>query len=800
MFADNTGIWDEFLEKWPVSRVKTMQIEEYTKVGSKDTFTYWLESKLDTLGSIWGGSSFKFGIYNRSNKEPKDNGSGRSYTDDYAWYSKYGSTADEAFNNVKKNILEVIYNLNNLDAIDKIDLGDSYKWKIASLYQDRTNPQIVFVFAKDALVLNVENSNNTTPLSQLYKSVLNNNADNETLLDYSRTIWSNYAEQIRIWKISHGKESFTPEDRQKYLKENRVVVHGATKKSQGYNFSNEIKIGDYFYLCHGNDEGIILLGRITSDVIPLDKDGWLYRNYEVILKLKEPKRYEGINKGWAPNNNSTCKKVPVIELKLFEQEILYPIFGITLKKIGLETIETEDSIQLIDQIKVQENKILYGPPGTGKTFKLVNDYFSLYTDNQQTISKEEYNKTLIEEYSWWQVIAAVVYDLNSCKAKDIDDHPLLRAKFNISNQKNSRATIWSMLQIHTKMDCDLVNYSKRAEPLFFEKNKDSVWSIDKNIADDVCPELKELLNRYYSFKPSSLPKKRYRTVTFHQSYSYEDFVEGLKPELNDDDPTIIEYNVKPGIFKKICHEALNDPNNKYAIFIDEINRGNISKVFGELITLIESDKRIGQKNEIRITLPYSKETFGVPSNLHIIGTMNTADRSIALMDTALRRRFEFEEIMPDPNISLIPNDIEGINCRKFLEKINNRIEYLYDRDHTIGHAYFIGIKNGEDLDLVMKNKIIPLLQEYFYDDWEKIQIVLGDQYRQFDKTGNESKAFDTALNQNRFIQSKVIDENDIIGFSYEDIEEQEIQYRINTYFSIECYQKVYDSSIYKKIL
>ncbi|MCE0588871.1 McrB family protein, partial [Clostridioides difficile] len=266
-----------------------------------------------------------------------------------------------------------------------------------------------------------------------------------------------------------------------------------------------------------------------------------------------------------------------------------------------------------------------------------------------------------------------------------------------------------------------------------------------------------LRNKYYTGYLDY--KNNVEFCTFHQSYGYEEFIEGLKSdgegnfkqedgilkdisieacynalkfekkmsfELEKDSLTLetIKDRKKKLVLENIEYsESFNfEESENYVLIIDEINRGNVSKIFGELITLLEDDKRLTKSNQTIVKLPYSKEKFSLPPNLYIVGTMNTSDKSIALLDIALRRRFNFEEIMPDYDLLSI---VDGIDIRKMLYTINKRIEFLYDRDHVIGQAYLLAVENINDIVVVFRSKIIPLLQEYFYYDSEKVGLILG---------------------------------------------------------------------------
>ncbi|WP_432543020.1 McrB family protein [Kineococcus sp. SYSU DK002] len=225
-------------------------------------------------------------------------------------------------------------------------------------------------------------------------------------------------------------------------------------------------------------------------------------------------------------------------------------------------------------------------------------------------------------------------------------------------------------------------------------------------------------------------------VTFHQAFSYEDFVEGFRPVVDEGTAETeraggqIRYEVRAGVFKRLAERASVNPDQAFVLVIDEINRGNVAGIFGELITLVEDGKRIGQPEQLRVQLPYSGESFGVPVNLHIIGTMNTADRSLAGVDLALRRRFDFTEMPPQKEL-LEDVVAEDVKVADVMSHLNRRIQAAKGRDFAIGHAFFLplaaraGGATLADLAEVFRRKVLPLLQEYFFEDDLQIARVLN---------------------------------------------------------------------------
>jgi hypothetical protein len=339
-------------------------------------------------------------------------------------------------------------------------------------------------------------------------------------------------------------------------------------KSKSYNnalanleFRDAISIGDIIIPKRGRQE-YLGYGIVKSD--------YYYNDSRKIYQ--KCRNVDWIKKGiWpAPSGD--------IVLKTLTDITKYPDYVDELKKlIGIEMEEDKKSTIL------EKNQILYGPPGTGKTYRLQKEYFEKFTIKESILTKEQYLENLVQNLNWWQVISIAVYDLKSAKVNDIHSHEFVKAKEKISDSNTIRPTIWGQLQRHTVLNCPNVNVRDRSEPMYFYKDENSNWMIDEELLSQYYPEGVELLNNASNFiGKEGNTIKNYEFITFHQSFSYEDFIEGIKPKL-DSNESEVSFEIKDGVFKKLCLKAEANPTNDYAIFIDEINRGNVSAIFGELI-------------------------------------------------------------------------------------------------------------------------------------------------------------------------------------------------------------------------
>jgi hypothetical protein len=397
------------------------------------------------------------------------------------------------------------------------------------------------------------------------------------------------------------------------------------------------------------------------------------------------------------------------------------------------------------------NLILHGPPGTGTTYRIQNEILPLFVHEASGAGPKEPIPELVAPLAWYQVVALALEELGGEATVDqLMEQPLIKAK---QAQRSSfrtplRSYLWNTLQAHTVPTSQTVRTARRVGEPLFDKRADSSWHMPQGLSEDLEAFAEQLRPRA---APERAAREDYDFLSFHQSYSYEDFIEGIRPKVEEEEEGgSLRYVLEAGVLKRAVlaairltgfegsiHELCSLPAEerrvlfegapRYALFIDEISRGNVAQIFGELISLIEEDKRLGAPNELILTLPYSRTRFGVPSNLHLIATMNTADRSVEALDVALRRRFAFEQMPPRP--SVLGFLIEGkIDPKRMLAAINERLRVLRDEDHLIGHAYLTALEQRPTLEAlkeVFERAILPLLKECFFDDWGRIGLVLG---------------------------------------------------------------------------
>ena len=414
------------------------------------------------------------------------------------------------------------------------------------------------------------------------------------------------------------------------------------------------------------------------------------------------------------------------------------------------------------------NQILYGPPGTGKTYVTINKSLEIIDEEFYKENKDNREK-LVERFDELKSLNQIVFTTfhQSMSYEEFIEgiKPATDDDGNISYEVQKG--------LFRKI-VDRANSVSIIDQNFDETYQILLDSIKENGGKLVLETLKQ--SKEFTIYENSMGNLRFHSNSGKQ-YTSTIKKEYIKTYLETgeikDWPSYITSVAQTMIDDLGYRKESRDSNKNYVLIIDEINRGNVSNIFGELITLIEDDKRIGQPNHLSLTLPYSQEKdFSIPHNLYIIGTMNTADRSVEALDTALRRRFTFEERMPEPE--LLKNEKIGeIDLTKLLTKINERIETLIDRDHTIGHAYLMGVKSKADLKNAFENKIIPLLQEYFYGDYGKIGLVLGEGFVKVDlKEDNIFSSFDYEGRESLTHTSYTLKSFDDKDFNFEDAIQQ----------------------------
>lgn len=466
--------------------------------------------------------------------------------------------------------------------------------------------------------------------------------------------------------------------------------------------------------------------------------------------------------------------------------------NIELYKYVLSVLKEENMSKNINSNQPL-NQILFGPPGTGKTFNTINKAIEiienrflsseeLKPENRKALKDkfEEYKKagqiefvTFHQSYGYEEFVEGIKA-IPVGKEGNEDGNEMIYAISDGIFKKLSKKSLEEFLITNTSSNINKKRFILNAKSLNIQA--ELIQDDENNFRVIKGSKMRKgyasSFEQYNYFKlrkeveKNAKLKEESEFFIFEEDYLFQSLSAASSVILGRMSNGTIDWKET---FENLNIEKVEDISEikNHILIIDEINRGNISKIFGELITLIEPSKRIGADEEIKVKLPYSNDDFGVPQNLYIFGTMNTADRSIALMDTALRRRFEFIEMLP--KAELLDFEVDGINIKLMLEKINQRVEYLYDRDHTIGHAYFIGLKEKatlKELENIFKNKIIPLLQEYFYDDWEKILMVLGK----------------------GFIEKKVIS-NDIFDYKVDDyLEQEKYVYKIKDKFDFSSFK------------
>ena len=739
----------KFLKDWPLSRVRTMPLTDYTRVNRDDesfrgSFCYALEH--DTPIGIGGGNAMKFGIY----EFRKPSRMANALQDDrYAWHAELGKTADEAFATLRSRIVALIEASQSGDygKLDSIVLPSVLKWKTAFLYQSPDKPGIVGCASESALRKYFKDSvpeADKLPISSLHALAVEKGPAKDCVHRIGWALWDEVNPEeadegdeeptVRrgFWNFSYGQDDADGiNDLETLLRTGQIRGDWPTgmslegisaEKKQGKLDALDLLAEDtddddstesgrrptfnFFHMGIPKGATLTYVDDPSKTVKVLDERQVEFQGASTSM-TDITRQLKGLSRPLAPLPHWTFK-------------------GERLSKYYDRTYPTRKPTRLalmcwLFAKKMRPGDVVFARQSGTHLYiagLVTSDYqFDGSRDNYEHVRDVKWLTTVpvdVPEVS--RVITVALTDISTwdaevadlCRVLGIDVSKLPEAPAPNSSAQTKGSTSMNK-------PTNVILYGPPGTGKTFHTKEHAV-KLCNGKADPAT--LKEEFAKLVA-------DKRVAFVTFHQSYDYSDFIIGFKPVPS---ASGMSFEVRKGVLMRLAEEAEKNPHLPYLLIIDEINRGNISKIFGELITLIEADKRRDGDFPLEVTLPCAfkgadgKETcqFSLPSNVHLLGTMNTADRSIALLDTALRRRFKFER--KDPKPDLLHGNLDGVKLPSLLTKLNEILADAFTPDHQIGHAWlpmkFDAKATGADIVAAFNDKILPLLDEWYYDNVE----------------------------------------------------------------------------------
>lgn len=784
--SERNALWDSFLQRWPLEVLSQLTLPQYTAAGDKDCFTQWLESKTEGLGSIWGGSSFKFGVYSRKDQSDQVDGEGRRFSSDYAWMGKYGDTAEAAFAKVHGIILGIAKaaRSGDLAAVEAADLGTVTKWKIAFLYQDRAKPSVLPIYKLDSL-RSVAGAAEKATCAELHAKLMAQRGE-AGVLTYGDKVWSD------IQAIESAK--LTSEQALAYFKgsDRFKPIKPPTERMAGFRSLSGAEIA-------------LALDNKTPTLY-LSPGAWLEDVKGILGGVVPYASDKPRSSNIAANAPALAVGNPIVKLTVPDMAALHKLCDAYEGADPSTAVVHAAPVAKEPEVDTPAlNQILYGPPGTGKTFETINAALAIldpshlaanradraalrrrfmelerakrvrFTTFHQSFSYEDFVEGIranvdddagapVKGVSY-TIENGVFADLcrDARRDKQLDEHVGIREdakvwKVSIEESSSSGETRKYCLshgearigwpkagdlntadlnevgqKLGTKVQSTLDNFSQQI----------TIGDIVVCLASTTTISAVGVVTGDYEYTPKVpagvrddyVNKLPVRWLVTGINFNILEVNKGVRLTLQTVYrlsriawPDLLQALTTAGVKLSVPVQPSAPTHEPYVLIIDEINRGNVSRIFGELITLIEPSKRAGADEALEAILPYSKKPFSVPANVYLIGTMNTADRSLAGLDVALRRRFVFREMPPRPEL-LDGVTVSGIDVSKLLTVLNQRIEALLDREHCLGHAYFLPLEGDASLTRlasIFRQQILPLLQEYFFEDWQRIQWVLND--------------------------------------------------------------------------